>query len=293
MIDYLRSMAVFVKVVEAGSFRAAAKSLNLSPSVVSHHVAQLEDRLSVALLYRSTRKLSLTEDGQRLFEASRNVAEAGLNALFDRTEQPVGRLRIAVTGAVFENPPFFDCLVAFAKAYPRVESSISFSDQKVELIGGVFDAAIRVGWLEDSRYKARKLTEIRHALAAAPTYLIDRAEPSTMTELCELDLIKLAHVSIARQLINASGEAPNLRPRTAVEVDSVAALRRMAVSGMGVAALPRFLVEEDIQAGRLVALSPNWELMALNMYVLWPNNAPREGLTMRFVHLLAQQLSDI
>jgi DNA-binding transcriptional LysR family regulator len=105
MENQLKAMAVFRKVVETGTFRAAAKALNLSPSVISHHVTQLETSLGTALLYRSTRKISLTNDGHRLFDASTKMieaAQAGLDAIRSRAELPTGRLKVAVTGAVFE-----------------------------------------------------------------------------------------------------------------------------------------------------------------------------------------------
>jgi len=293
MEDQLKAMAVFRKVVEAGTFRAAAESLGLSPSVISHHVTQLETSLGTALLYRSTRKISLTSDGHRLFDASTKMveaAQAGLDAIRGNAEQPAGRLKIAVTGAVFESPPYIDHIVAFAKAHPKVDLSVSFSDQKVELIGSAFDAAVRIGWLEDSRYKTRKLCDIRRALVGSPDYLADKKLPRRVEELEALEWIKLAQLPVAKQLINTSGEVPSLRPKVAIEVDSVAALRRMALSGLGVAAIPRFLVAPDIMDGRLVELKPRWDLMSPGAYAVWPSNVSEGSLTMRFVNFLAKQM---
>lgn len=293
MEDQLKAMAVFRKVVETGTFRAAAKALDLSPSVVSHHVTQLESILGTALLYRSTRKISLTSDGHRLFEASTKMveaAQAGLDAIRGRTDQPAGRLKIAVTGAVFENPPYVDHIVAFAKAHPKVDLSVSFSDQKVELIGSAFDAAVRIGWLEDSRYKTRKLCDIGRALVASPDYLADKKLPKRVEDLEVLDWIKLGQFPVTKQLINKSGETPSIRPKVAIEVDSAASLRRMALSGMGIAVIPRILVAPDIMEGRLVELKPQWDIMPAGAYVVWPSNVSEESLTMRFVNFLARQM---
>ena len=293
MEDQLKAMAVFRKVVETGTFRAAAKALDLSPSVVSHHVTQLESILGTALLYRSTRRISLTSDGHRLFEASTKMveaAQAGLDAIRSRTDQPAGRLKIAVTGAVFENPPYVDHIVAFAKAHPKVDLSVSFSDQKVELIGSAFDAAVRIGWLEDSRYKTRKLCDIGRALVASPDYLADKKLPKRVEDLEVLDWIKLGQFPVTKQLINKSGETPSIRPKVAIEVDSAASLRRMALSGMGIAVIPRILVAPDIMEGRLVELKPQWDIMPAGAYVVWPSNVSEESLTMRFVNFLARQM---
>ncbi len=293
MIDQLRPMAIFCSVVDAGSFRAAAQRLNLSPSVVSHHISQLEQHLGTALLYRSTRKISLTDDGAELFSASQNMIEAanaGLQAIHKRSDQPSGRLRVAVAGAVFENPPYIDHLITFAKQFPKVDLAVSFSDQKIELIGSTFDAAIRIGWLQDSQYKARKLCEIERVLVAAPGYLAGKAMPKELSDLEAWDWIKLSQFSIARQLISKTGEMPKVQPDVAIEVDSIAALCEMAKSGIGIAAVPRFLVRNELQDGSLIALSPKWELMAPSAYVVWPNNVSQDSLTLRFVHFLAERL---
>ncbi len=293
MFDHLRAMAVFWKVAETGSFRAAAKALGLSPSVVSHHVSSLEAHLGTALLYRSTRRLSLTEDGAELFAASGNMvsaAQAGLDAIRKRADQPSGRLRVAAAGAVFQSPPHFDHLMAFAKEFPKVDLSISFSDQKIELIGSIYDVALRVGWMEDSQYKARKLAELSRVLVASPDYLATKAVPKQIHDLSDWAWIKLAMFPVSRQLINRAGEAPSINPETALEVDSVMALCAAARHGMGVAAVPRTLVTADLRDGRLVALSPNWELMPIGVYAVWPNNAAPEGLSVRFVRFMAQQM---
>ncbi len=294
MIDHLRTMAIFQTVVEAGSFRAAAKRLDLSPSVVSHHITQLEAHLGTALLYRSTRKISLTDDGAELFSASQKMAaaaQAGLDAVHRSSDQPTGRLRVAVSGAVFENPPYIDHLIAFTKRYPKVDVAISFSDQKVDLIGSTYDAAIRIGWLEDSQYMARKLCTIERVLVAAPAYLAGKAMPKVLDDLADWDWIKLTQVPVTKQLINTAGEVPVLTTTVAVEVDSVAALCQMALNGLGIAAVPRFLVKSDLQDGRLIALSPAWNLLAPAAYVVWPNNASRDSLTIRFVQFLVERMA--
>ena len=293
MMDQFKAMAVFRAVVETGSFRGAAKALDLSPSVISHHITQLETKLGAALMYRSTRKLSLTSDGHRLFDASTKMveaAQAGLDAIRGRVEQPSGRLKVAVTGAVFENPPYVDHIVAFAKAHPKVDLSVSFSDQKIELIGSVFDAAVRIGWLDDSRYKTRKLCDISRVLVASQDYLQDRRLPKKVEDLELFDWIKLAQFPVNKQLINKSGDVPTIRPRIAIEVDSAAALRRMVLAGMGVAAIPRILVAPDIINGRLTELKPRWDLMSAGAYAVWPNNVSETSLTIRFVNFLAKEL---
>lgn len=288
-------MAIFWKVVETGSFRAAAKALGLSPSVVSHHVSGLEERLGTALLYRSTRRLSLTEDGVALFAASSDMVEAaqgGLDTLRRRTDQPGGRLRIAAAGAVFQGPPHFDHLIAFAKAYPKVDLSISFSDQRIDLLGSSFDVALRIGWLEDSQYKARKLTGLSRVIVAAPDYLATKPVPRSIEDLADWAWIKLMQAPFSRQLIDKAGRAAPIDPAIGLEVDSVAALCAVARHGMGVAAVPRVLVVDDIRDGRLTVLSPGWELADIGIHAVWPNNVPGDGLPVRFVRFLADRMAN-
>ncbi|MFT7595197.1 MAG: DNA-binding transcriptional LysR family regulator [Paracoccaceae bacterium] len=293
MIDQLRAMAIFQAVVEAGSFRAAARQLNLSPSVVSHHIAQLEDQLGTALLYRSTRRLSLTDAGGDLLAASADMTAAatrGLNAIRARAGRPSGALRVAATGAVFEQPPFADHLAEFARDHPDVRLSLSFSDLKIDLIGSAYDVALRIGWLEDSQYKARALAQLPRVLVAAPDYVAKRALPKRIEDLADWDWIKLAQMPIARQLSNAQGEVPALSPPIAVEVDSVAALVRFACLGLGVAAIPRQLARDQIADGRLVTLVPNWPLMAATVFAVWPGNAADDSLALYFVRDMARRL---
>jgi DNA-binding transcriptional LysR family regulator len=295
MFDQMRAMAVFWKVAETGSFRGAAKALGLSPSVVSHHVSSLEDQLGTALLYRSTRRLSLTDAGTALFEASgRMVAAAqdGLDAVRNNADQPFGRLRIAAAGAVFQSPPYFDHLMAFARTYPKAELKISFSDQKIDLLGSAFDVALRIGWVEDSQYKARKLADLGRVLVASPEYLATKPVPRSVDDLSGWAWVKLEQIPINRQLVNSSGAVPQIDPRHVLEVDSVIALCSGARLGMGVAAVPRTLVAGDLRDGRLVALSPNWQLMPVGVYAVWPNNVAADGLPIRFVRFMAGKMAD-
>lgn len=294
MIDQLRAIAIFREVVDTGSFRAAAKSLKLSPSVVSHHVSQLEQQLGTALLYRSTRKISLTDDGDKLFVASQKMAEAVNQALRDisvTADQLSGRLRLAVPGNMFERPPFIDHVIAFARQHPKVQLAINFSDQRVELIGSELDLAIRSGWLENSQYKARRLYDMDHVIIAAPAYLAGKRSPKTVDDLGKFTWIKLLQLPINRQLTNHHGRLPKINPPIAMEVDGVVAMCQMVKSGLGLAAVPKHVVEDELRDGSLVALSPGWSLKPISVYAVWPNNVSEDSLTLRFVRFLADRLS--
>ena len=136
MIEQLRQIAIFAKTVDHGSFRAAARELRLSPSVVSHHISQLEENLGVALLYRSTRKLALTKEGTRLLSAAHQMLEAvdsGLSDISTSASQPAGELRITAP-SVLAQSRLTEAIGDFAKLFPGIKLSLNFTDTRHELI---------------------------------------------------------------------------------------------------------------------------------------------------------------
>ncbi|MCG9554509.1 LysR family transcriptional regulator [Vibrio sp. Isolate31] len=152
MLNQLRQIVIFAKTVEHGSFRKAAKALHLSPSVVSHHIAKLEEQLGVALLYRSTRKISLTSDGETLLVSAHAMIEAAedfLNVATKQSAQLMGELSVALP-AVLQRTDFVNHIGAFAQLHPNVNIRLDFSDLQRDLVKDGIDVAIRMGSLEDA-----------------------------------------------------------------------------------------------------------------------------------------------
>ncbi|MBB1486679.1 LysR family transcriptional regulator [Oceanospirillum sediminis] len=173
MIDELRAMAIFVHTVDTGSFRGAGRILSLSPSVVSHHINQLEQKLDTPLLYRSTRKLSLTDAGKQLYIAASEmlrVASDGLEQVNQQSQSLTGRLHITLP-AMFACSPLMDCLSMFIRQHPEIELQMSFSDRAADLVAEGIDLAIRIGPLKDSALKARALFEMPRVLVCHPDLL--------------------------------------------------------------------------------------------------------------------------
>ena len=288
MLDTLRPMAVFAKTVEAGSFRAAAMSLRLSPSVVSHHIAQLEARLGVALLYRSTRRLSLTREGEQLFQAARKMsaaAESGIDALSSRVRQPTGELRITAP-AVLGNANLVDDLAAFALEHPKIRLSLSFSDLRQDVVAGGIDVAIRIGWMKSSTLKSKKLFEMRRVLVATPSYVSTKSSPRKPTDLADWDWLHLTQVFRAATFRRKSARPIKIDFTPRVTVDDALALYRLSKAGLGLAMVPEFLASNDLATGKMKLVLPGWDLDTLNVYAVWPPNAPRESLTTRLVSFL-------
>ena len=291
MIDELRQIAIFAKTVDHGSFRAAAQSLRLSPSVVSHHVGQLEKSLGTALLYRSTRKLSLTPDGERLLTAAYamiDAAESGLQAVVNQVDQPSGMLRITAP-AVLAQSDLATQFAEFSLAYPQVQLTIDFADTPRELIADGFDISIRAGTLKDSSLKVRKLFDFQRRLVAAPQYLETRSKkPVSPDDVVDWDWLELTPVWRQKLAFRSAGKRKTVTiRRTRLSVNSAHALCHLSRSGAGIAIAPEFLVEPDISVGALQHVLPKWTVDPVSVFAVWPMNAPKYGLVKHFVNFLA------
>lgn len=291
MLDQLRALAVFARVADAGSFRAAAKHLGITASVVSHHVTALERHLDTPLIYRTTRKLSLTEAGEHLAVSARAMvreAEAGFEQIGHKNASPLGRLKITAP-AILQHARFVTRVSTFMKHYPKVEISITFSDQRFNIVEEGFDLAFRVGWLEDSSLMARKLADGRLRLCAAPDYFKDGGAPESPDALGRFELIELVGtsriISLAARGTQTQPELVRIVPR--ISVDSGFAARRLAEQGCGIVLLPDFFVTEALEAGRLVEVLPDWEAKDYAIYAVWPANTGTNLLRTLFVDFIA------
>ena len=297
MIDALRALAVFAKVADLGSFRAAARALSLSPSVVSHHVSELEARLEAPLLYRSTRRLALTPDGEKLVVAARQMVEAaerGLDAVRGSTAAATGALRVTCP-AFFAETDFCAGIAAFSTSHPGVELAITFTDAPRDLLRDGLDLAFRIGRLADSTHKTRKLADMHRILVASPRYLAQRRRARVPRDLQGAASIQLSSRPGAYALVSTGGTR---RPATvtlapAVLVDSASAMRELARAGAGIASLPEVLVRDDLARGRLVDVLPGWRPASVAVHAVWPNNAQRPGLTLRFLEAMEPCVSRV
>lgn len=295
MIDELRALAIFAKTVDAGSFRQAAKDLNLSPSVVSHHIAQLEERLGVALLYRSTRHLSLTQEGHELFVHAKEMllaAETGLNAITHQSLEPSGRLNITLP-SFFTKSKLVQDIALFAKAFPKVELMLNFTDVKQDLIREGIDLAIRIGDLEDSTLKAKKLFDMPRKLVVAPSYMAHRKKPNNPQDLVNWDWIGFKMRPHRRTLIHSSGKSVELQFNPRIVADSVDAVSQLAIAGLGLATPPAFLVSRALDEKDLIEPLPNWAISSLTVFAVWPPNASKSSLTFRLIHFFESQSTQI
>lgn len=293
MLEHLRSLGVFAKTAELGSFRAAARALSVSPSVVSHHVSELERRLSAPLLYRSTRRLALTPDGEKLFAAAREMLDAasrGLDAISGRSENPAGALRLTAPAFLGETSICRD-LAAFSEAYPNVTLKVSFTDARRDLLRDGLDLGIRVGVLDDSTHKTRKLADMRRSVVCSPRYMGIRKAPRTLQDLKTWDYIQLSSRPAEIALTPPGKKTPvSLAFTPKMSIDSGAAIRELVIAGAGIATLPELIVRSDLARGSLVEVLPGWRTAILGVHAIWPSNAQRPELTLRFIDFMAHRI---
>lgn len=286
MIDNLRQLAIFAKAIDHGSFRKAAAELRLSPSVVSHQITQLEETLGVALIYRSTRKLRLTSEGEAMLAAAHRmldaVEEEFVNLSASATD-PSGELRITAP-SVLTLSPLTDAIATFAKAFPKVRLSLDFSDARRDIIDDGFDIAIRMGKRQRRSATSRRLFYARRVLMASAAYVAAQGAYAGPQDLEGWDWIALAPVQKMPVVFHREGQpSVRLTPKAHLATNDAQALYRLARAGAGLAIVPEFLAQADFASGEAVQLLPEWEADRVEVYANWPANAPKHGLIRLFL----------
>jgi DNA-binding transcriptional LysR family regulator len=290
-IDDIRHVVVFAKVAESGSFAAAAKALGLSTATTSQHVTRLESRLGAALLYRNTRKLSLTDDGARLLETAQSMLalyEQGLLG-FNSRSYAGAQLRIALPAVLLRSallPALAECM----REHAEVRFHLHSTDTRSDLIGENIDLAFRIGDLADSGLRARTLFQLRRCVVASPKLWGGCSPPSHPRELAELPWIGLSMRAHQRRFVRDDGEEFAFRYTPRLQVDSVELAYELAKQGLGLAAPPDFLFESDPGRAKLLQVLPEWSLPSLPVHALWPGNLPRGSLVHTVIEALAEGL---
>ncbi|MET3438039.1 LysR family transcriptional regulator [Sphingomonas sp. 1185] len=261
-MDRLTSMAVFVTVIDRGTFTAAADVHGISSTMVAKHINMLEARLHARLLHRTTRRLSPTDAGRRFAERCRHVlaevAEAEAVAA-EVAETPVGFLRLAAPVA-FGAARVAPLVAAYLDRYPQMRVELVLSNDKVNLMEEGFDLAFRIGALEQDWLIARPLAPYQLILAAAPAYLERYGWPSTPMDLCSHRLIGFPQwqANVIWTLFGRDGVHHVPLPPSRLCIDHGGALREAAVAGFGIIMQSRVTLDADLAAGRLCRVLPDY-----------------------------------
>ncbi|MBL4906492.1 MAG: LysR family transcriptional regulator [Sneathiella sp.] len=273
MLDEVRGMVVFARVVESGSFAEAARRLKVSRAAVSQQVKQVEARLGARLLHRSTRSLSLTDVGTDYYQSCKRIAEEAISAnqrVQSQKDEPVGRISVTCS-ANFGLKRIVPLLSDFRSLHPKVDLDVELTDEIVNMVEGGFDLAIRAGPLPNSEMMARKLCTTRRCICASSTYLQKNGTPRSPEDLSTHSWVTYsrhpAHLKLSKE-----GREYRLKVTGPVRTNNAAARLKFVVDGHGLGLLPIHEVT-DLPGTDLTILLPDFNIAPLDLYAVYPPGA--------------------
>ena len=289
-MDRMSSMAAFTKVVGASSFSAAAREMQVSQALVTKQIQELESWLGARLLNRTTRRLSLTEVGTAFYERAARILDAveeAKDAAGALQTVPRGRLRINAPvsfGLLHLAPAITD----FLERFPDVSVEMLVNDRVVDLLEGGFDVGVRIGRLRDSSLIARKIAPIRLVVCAAPDYLARRGAPKTPDDLTKHDCLEYTYFESRGEwrLLDPNGKEIVVPVSGRYLANNADVLRTTAIAGGGVILCPTFIVGDDLRAGRLTRLLPNYPPPEQGLHALYPPGRHLSAKVRSFVDFL-------
>lgn len=291
----LTDMAVFVAVVERGSFSAAAGELKLSKPVVSKRVARLEDRLGARLLNRTTRRLSLTEAGATYFEKARHIVaqvEEVESAVSDFQVAPKGTLKVT-TGMSFGTLHLGKLLPDFMARYPDLKVELSLNDRVVDLVEEGVDLAVRIGHLEDSSLMARRLAPAQVAICASPSYIAQYGRPMHPADLADHNCALYTYKRVMGEwkVIGPEGHV-TAKVDGRLRTNNGDVILESLLAGQCVAALPTFIVGPYLCEGRLEKVLPGYEMDGGGVYAVYPPGRHVPAKVRLFIDYLAEAFGE-
>jgi len=294
-MDSLTDIAVFVQVVESGSFTAAAERLSLSKAVVSKYVTRLENNLGARLLNRTTRRLSLTEVGRVFYERSRRglqdieEARAEVSQLLG---EPRGTLRLN-TPMSFGIMHIAPAIPDFLEQYPDISIDLNLDDRKVDVVEEGFDVSIRVSELPDSTLVARRIAPCRHAVVASTSYLAKHGKPKTPADLTRHNIVSYRYQESALQwhFRAPDGKPVSVSLSGTTQMNNSLAIREAVLGGLGITRTPTFVVGGDIKEGRLQPVLTEFEALELSVYLVYPERRHLPPKVRAFADFIAKRFA--
>jgi DNA-binding transcriptional LysR family regulator len=273
-MDKFKEMQAFVAVAESGSFVNAAEQLETSKAAVSRYVAQLEERLGVRLMHRTTRRQSLTDEGHAFLAHCKDtlaLVHDAEEAIQNKRKSPTGLIRInaPLTFGILHLAPLWG---KFTALYPQVQLEVNLSDRVVDLVEEGYDVAIRVASLPSSSLISRKLTSTSLVVCASPQYLKGKTKPQHPSDLAQHSVINYSYLATGDEWVfqGPDGEA-RVKTLPKMRTNNGDTCRSAALAHQGIILQPTFMVGRDIQNGSLVALLPQFTSVELGIYAVYPS----------------------
>jgi len=291
----LEGLAIFAKVVEVHSFVGAAAELGLSKATVSKAITRIETRLGTRLFNRTSRRFALTDAGKALAERAARILAEGEAAESDAMAQsatPRGRVRLAVPMS-FGLRQIATLLPDFLQQFPDISIDLHLSDAIVDLIGEGFDAALRIAVMPDSSLVARKLCDIDRHVLAAPAYLARFGRPVHPLDLATHRCLSYAQPPAPEtwHFSNDAGDHASVRPGGPLRVNNGDALMPALLAGLGIAALPDFIVADALAERRLEVILAGWHMPQSALYFVTPSAGPRPARIEALADFLVERLA--
>jgi len=295
-MDRLTEMEAFATVVDLGGFTDAAKKMGISKSAVSKHVSSLETRLGARLLNRTTRRVSPTEIGLAYYDRARRVLnDAGeADALVTAMQSaPSGLLRVSAATDFGVNH-LSPALGGFLHEFPDITVNMVLNNRYVELISEGFDLAVRIGELEDSSLRARKLADTHKMMIASPKYFEEYGRPEKIDDLNEHKLLHYSNQASGNvwKLTAPSGEKRQVRSAGWLTVNDGQSLLNAAINGLGIAFLPSFLYSDALREGLLEPAIKDLPVETHGIYAVYPPGRYTQPKVRAFIDFLVEQFKD-
>lgn len=287
MLSDLRAMALYVLTVDTGSFSGAAQRVNLSPSVISHHIKNLEDKHNVTLLYRSTRQLKQTPQGREFYRHAKAMlesAQAAQDCLYHDINAPLqGSLTLSMPSA-FVQSPLNHIIADFKRQHPKIDLTLLYNDNPVDLIAQGIDVAFRSGYVPDSALKQKKIYTLHRKIVCAPDAAQHIRDAQHPAELAECDWIHMTMMPCYRDFYHHKKGTYRLHHHSSTHVNAVEAMVLLTEKGLGLSTPPDYMVAEALKTGRLVEILPQWQAASLDTFAVYATALRTGSLS---AHLLA------
>jgi DNA-binding transcriptional LysR family regulator len=291
----LEAWAIFASVVEHRSFSGAADAIGVSKATVSKAVTRLEAHLGQSLFHRTSRRLTLTENGKGLAEHATRIlalANAAEEAALDAASAPAGLVRVAAPmslGLLAIAPVIADFLVL----NPGIEIDLHLSDARVDIVAEGFDIALRIATLPDSSLRSRKLADMKMHVVAAPAYLAAHGRPTHPAQLGEHRCFSYTNVTAPWRFVGHDGTEVSVRLNGPLATNSGEAMLPALRRGLGIAMLPEFIVAEDLKAGRIDLILEDWAPHTGALHLMTPPGTLRPARVETLIVFLTDRLKQI